>query len=166
MRKYLRIVSLAVALIVAAELSQGRDRDVWLHNWTASAAFFVDVGSLENFSKSTRQGWAHGYGVTGGTLANPGVYLDSNTLQQWDCAKHRSRIISGIVYLPSGEVKTSFDQENSEWSPVAPGTIGASALELVCANPADRSAYGIRVAVSDMGAWAKTVIARARANHP
>ena len=62
-------------------------------------------------------------------------YLSATWQQQFDCAEHRSRLLSYKYHsdnLGNGKVMFAGDGEGNKWSPVAPESAAAILWNIVC----------------------------------
>ena len=134
-------------------------RDLWLTGWSDDSAYFIDADTRQTVSKGVYEFWEDRYGVSPADI----VYLDGRILARIDCGARKHAMVSGIFYLPNGDVDDSGDPPTLVWNRIAPGTIGESLLDFACAKPNDRSKFGIRIHERDAEAWAVKVISDARA---
>ena len=77
-------------------------------------------------------GYTRGWTVT--MYADPGDDDDPilSTLDEFDCAQHRWRVVSYTTRDESGEVVTSFDNDDLSWSNVEPSTNGETLQTAIC----------------------------------
>lgn len=144
---------IAAALAVGCLLSKAHARDLWAVSTGEKTASFIDLDSLRQTGKARREAWIDSYEG----LQNPAVYLSQRALREFDCAKDRMRILSIIVYESDGGVEDTAEGEG-DWKRIAPGTVGESWSNFVCATEEERQKIGFRVVAKDVEAWAAILI--------
>jgi hypothetical protein len=59
-------------------------------------------------------------------------YSDAKFLMEYDCGDNTVYEKYEILYYRSGKTESNGPFEYGKWAPIAPGTIGASAIEALC----------------------------------
>ena len=124
MKKILFVLLISISSVVHAQwtlVSQG-----------SSGLIYIDKSSIQQNGSYMRMWERHDY-FENSEPATVGKMRSSRSLIEYDCREKKSRVLSFQAFKEP-DFKNAYPQDNrfDEWSFIAPGTIAATTLNIVC----------------------------------